>query len=175
LVRCIGRRIITKILCAIAGKNGKRKVFKEKYMDVGFLGQIGLGACLGIAASGSAAGAGIAGIAAIGAWKKCLMQNKPLPFVLVAFAGAPLTQTIYGFILMQTLFNTQNLNASQILGIGIFAGLGVGSSAVAQGSAGASACDAYAETGQGFGNYMLILGLCETVALFVMVFSMLMS
>ncbi|MDR2343118.1 MAG: V-type ATP synthase subunit K, partial [Spirochaetaceae bacterium] len=44
-----------------------------------------------------------------------------------------------------------------------------------QGSAGAAACDAYAETNQGFGNYMLILGLCETVALFVMVFSMLMA
>ncbi|MDR2795248.1 MAG: V-type ATP synthase subunit K [Spirochaetaceae bacterium] len=144
-------------------------------MEAGLLGQIGLGACLGIAAIGSATGAGIAGMAAIGAWKKCLMQNKPLPFVLVAFAGAPLTQTIYGFILMQTLFNTQNLNVAQVLGIGIFAGLGMGVSAIAQGSAGAAACDAYAETGQGFGNYMLILGLCETVALFVMVFSMLMA
>jgi V/A-type H+-transporting ATPase subunit K len=154
---------------------GKRKIFKEKYMEAGLLGQIGLGACLGIAAIGSATGAGIAGMAAIGAWKKCLMQNKPLPFVLVAFAGAPLTQTIYGFILMQTLFNTQNLNVAQVLGIGIFAGLGMGVSAIAQGSAGAAACDAYAETGQGFGNYMLILGLCETVALFVMVFSMLMA
>jgi V/A-type H+-transporting ATPase subunit K len=144
-------------------------------MDAGFLGQISLGACLGIAAIGSAVGAWMAGMAAIGAWKKCLMQNKPLPFVLVAFAGAPLTQTIYGFILMQTLFNTQNLNVSQVLGIGIFGGLGMAISAIAQGSAGAAACDAYAETGQGFGNYMLILGLCETVALFVMVFSMLVA
>ena len=144
-------------------------------MDSGFFGQIGIGACLGIAAIGSATGAGIAGRAAISAWKKCLMQNKPLPFVLVAFAGAPLTQTIYGFILMQTLFNTQILNVSQVLGIGIFGGLGMAASAIAQGSAGAAACDAYAETGQGFGNYMLILGLCETVALFVMVFSMLIA
>jgi V/A-type H+-transporting ATPase subunit K len=154
---------------------GKRKIFKEKYMDAGLLGQIGLGACLGIAAIGSATGAGMAGMAAIGAWKKCLMQNKPLPFVLVAFAGAPLTQTIYGFILMQTLFNTQVLNVSQIFGIAVFSGLGMAASAIAQGSAGAAACDAYAETGQGFGNYMLILGLCETVALFVMVFSMLIA
>ncbi|MDR2097840.1 MAG: V-type ATP synthase subunit K [Spirochaetaceae bacterium] len=144
-------------------------------MDAGLLGQISLGACLGIAATGSAVGAGIAGMAAIGAWKKCLVQNKPLPFILVAFAGAPLTQTIYGFILMQTLFNTQILNAAQVLGIGVFAGFAIAASAVAQGSAGAAACDAYAETGQGFGNYMLILGLCETVALFAMVFSMLMA
>ena len=144
-------------------------------MDAGFLGQIGIGACLGIAAIGSATGAGIAGRAAISAWKRRLMQNKPLPFVLVAFAGAPLTQTIYGFILMQTLFNTQNLNVSQVLGLGLFSGIGMGVSAMAQGAAAGAACDAYTETGQGFGNYMLILGLCETVALFAMVFSMLMA
>jgi V/A-type H+-transporting ATPase subunit K len=144
-------------------------------MEAGLLGQVGLGACLGFAAIGSAVGAGIAGMAAIGAWKKCLMQNKPVPFILVAFAGAPLTQTIYGFILMQTLFNTQALNAAELLGIGVFSGLGIAVSAVAQGAAAAAACDAYAETGQGFGNYMLILGLCETVALFVMVFSMLVA
>jgi V/A-type H+-transporting ATPase subunit K len=143
-------------------------------MEAGLLGQIGLGACLGLAAIGSAAGAGIAGMAAIGAWKKCLLQNKPLPFILVAFAGAPLTQTIYGFILMQSLFNT-TLNVAQVFGMGVFSGVAIAASAIAQGSAGAAACDAYAETGQGFGNYMLILGLCETVALFVMVFSMLMA
>ncbi|MDR0684337.1 MAG: V-type ATP synthase subunit K, partial [Spirochaetaceae bacterium] len=126
-------------------------------MDSGFFGQIGIGACLGIAGIGSATGAGIAGRAAISAWKKCLMQHKPLPFVLVAFAGAPLTQTIYGFILMQTLFNTQNLNVSQVLGFGLFSGIGMGISAMAQGAAAGAACDAYTETGQGFGNYMLIL------------------
>jgi V/A-type H+-transporting ATPase subunit K len=153
----------------------KRKTHKEKYMDAGFLGQIGLGACLGLAAIGSAVGAGMAGLAAIGSWKKCLMQNKPLPFILVAFAGAPLTQTIYGFILMQSLFGTQTLNVAQILGIGVFSGAAMAASAIAQGAAGAAACDAYAETGQGFGNYMLVLGLCETVALFVMVFSMLIA
>ncbi|MDR1148570.1 MAG: V-type ATP synthase subunit K [Spirochaetaceae bacterium] len=144
-------------------------------MEAGLLGQIGLGACLGLASIGSAIGAWMAGMAAIGAWKKCLMQNKPPPFILVAFAGAPLTQTIYGFILMQSLFNTTRLNVAEIFGIGVFSGLAFVASAVAQGSVGAAACDAYAETGQGFGNYMLILGLCETVALFVMVFSMLMA
>jgi V/A-type H+-transporting ATPase subunit K len=142
-------------------------------MEAGLLGQIGLGACLGFSAIGSAIGAYMAGMAAIGAWKKCIIQNRPVPFILVAFAGAPLTQTIYGFILMQTLFNTQILNVAQVLGISVFSGVAIGASAIAQGSCAAAACDAYGETGQGFGNYMLILGLCETVALFVMVFSML--
>ena len=144
-------------------------------MDAGLIGEIGLGACLGLAAVGSAMGARVGGMAAIGAWKKCFIQNKPVPFILVAFAGAPLTQTIYGFILMNVLRGTQNLNAYQLLGVGVFAGLAMGASAYAQGSCSASASDAYAETEQGFGNYMLIIGLCETVALFVMVFAMLIA
>jgi V/A-type H+-transporting ATPase subunit K len=114
-------------------------------------------------------------MAAIGAWKKCFLQNKPVPFILVAFAGAPLTQTIYGFILMNVLAATERLNGFQLLGVGLFAGIAIGASAFAQGCCSASASDAYAETEQGFGNYMLIIGLCETVALFVMVFAMLIA
>ena len=38
--------------------------------------------------------------------------------------------------------------------------------------AGAAGADALAETGQGFGNYLMTLGVVETVALFVLVFSM---
>jgi V/A-type H+-transporting ATPase subunit K len=149
--------------------------FKENNMDAGLVGQIGIGACLGLAAVGSAAGAGVAGMSAIGAWKKCFVQNKPVPFILVAFAGAPLTQTIYGFILMQTLNTSTTLTGFQLLGIGLFAGVAMGASALAQGNCSAAASDAYGETGQGFGNYMLVIGLCETVALFVMVFSMLIA
>ncbi|MDR3259245.1 MAG: hypothetical protein LBT51_06470 [Fusobacteriaceae bacterium] len=143
-------------------------------MEAGILGQIGIGACLGLAAVGSAAGACVAGLSAIGAWKKCFVQNKPAPFILVAFAGAPLTQTIYGFILMQTL-NGSSMEGFKLLGLGIFAGLGLGASAYAQGQCSAAASDAYGETGQGFSNYMLVVGLCETVALFTMVFSMLIA
>ena len=144
-------------------------------MDVGIVGQIGIGACLGLSAFGSALGVRAAGMAAIGAWKKCFIQNKPVPFILVAFVGAPLTQTIYGYILMGVLKDTQLLSGFQLLGIGLFAGLSMGASAYAQGSCSASASDAYAETEQGFGNYMLVIGLCETIALFVMVFAMLIA
>ncbi|MDR0487160.1 MAG: V-type ATP synthase subunit K [Treponema sp.] len=144
-------------------------------MDTGIVGEIGIGACLGLAAVGSAMGARYAGMAAIGAWKKCFIQNKPVPFILVAFAGAPLTQTIYGFILMNVLRNSVLLNGFQLFGVGLFAGIAMGASAWAQGSCAASASDAYGETEQGFGNYMLIIGLCETIALFVMVFAMLIA
>ena len=57
-------------------------------------------ACLGLAGAGSAFGTGFAAAAAVGAWKKCYAANKPAPFLLLSFVGAPITQTLYGMILM---------------------------------------------------------------------------
>jgi V/A-type H+-transporting ATPase subunit K len=133
-----------------------------------------LNASLILAALGSAFGTGVAGIAAIGAWKKAFSQNKAAPFILVAFVGAPLSQTIYGMILRNAI-QSANLPPQtfylQIL-VGGFAGIIMGLSAFIQGKAGAKAADALAETGKGFGNYIMVLGVIETVALFVMVFAM---
>lgn len=134
-------------------------------------GLIGLAAALGFAAIGSAIGAGSAGMAAVGGWKKCFAQNKPAPFMLVAFVGAPLTQTIYGFILMNSIADSE-ASALVKLSVGVFGGIAMGFSAMFQGKAGASASDALAETGKGFTNYIMVVGLIETVALFVMVFLM---
>ena len=132
---------------------------------------IGIGATMALSAVGSGIGAGVAGMAAIGAWKKCFAQNKPAPFMLVAFVGAPLTQTVYGFILMNALKAAiGKMDPGLILGIGIFGGTAMGVSAWYQGKAGACAADAFAETGKGFGNYIMVIGLIETVALFIMVF-----
>ncbi len=136
------------------------------------LGDMGLS--LSLAAVGSALGTGAAGMAAIGAWKKAFMQNKMAPFILIAFVGAPLSQTIYGMILRNAII-TANLDPStygfQII-LGAAAGIAMGMSAWMQGRAGANAADALAETGKGFGNYIMVLGVIETVALFVMVFVM---
>ncbi|MBE6758320.1 MAG: V-type ATP synthase subunit K [Ruminococcaceae bacterium] len=126
---------------------------------------------MGIAAIGSAIGIGIAGQAAIGAWKKCYLGNKAAPFILTVFAGAPLTQTIYGFLLMQQM-KTANADPAFMLGIGIMSGIVMAFSAVVQGKAGAAGADALAETGKGFSQYITVVGLCETVALFALVFSM---
>ncbi|MFO7780530.1 MAG: V-type ATP synthase subunit K [Spirochaetia bacterium] len=135
-------------------------------------GLIGVGAALALAASGSALGTGTAGMSAVGAWKKCFVQNRQAPFLLVAFVGAPLTQTIYGFILMNALWAAAQAGqaGALILGAGVFGGIGMGFSAWFQGKAGAVASDALAETGQGFGQFIMVLGIVETVALFVMVF-----
>ena len=134
-------------------------------------GMLGAAVVLGLAAIGSSIGLGIAGQATIGAWKRCYLNNKPAPYLLVAFAGAPLTQTIYGFLLMNVMKNSSK-DPWFLLGLGIASGVAIGMSAVAQGKASASGSDAFGETGKGFTQYITIVGLCETVALFVMVFAM---
>ena len=147
-------------------------------------------ACLGLSAAGSAFGTGFAASAAVGAWKKCYAANKPAPFLLLSFVGAPITQTLYGMILMFIMLGKVEFieNAEGVLtGIkplvatgaglpvlvaGIFAGLAIGLSALFQGRAAAAACDAQAETNQGFTNYLAALGIVETVAIFAMVFAL---
>ncbi len=137
------------------------------------IGMIGPAAALGLAAVGSALGAGIASQAAVGGWKKCFANNKPAPFMLVAFSGAPLTQTIYGFLLMLFISGSDK-DPLMLMAAGIFGGLAMGMSALYQGKVAARAADALAETGKGTANYFMVLGIVETVALFVMVFLLLM-
>ncbi len=140
------------------------------------LGQMGGVAAIAMAAVGSALGTGAAGMAAVGAWKKCFAQDKPAPFMLAAFVGAPLTQTIYGLILMLQINEAARADATAfpfLIGAGLLGGLAMGASAMMQGRAAAGASDAFAETGKGFVNYLIALGIIETVALFVMVFLLL--
>ena len=130
-------------------------------------------ACLGLSAAGSAFGTGFAASSAVGAGKTCYAANKPAPFLLLGLVGAPITQTLYGMILMFIMLGKASVaNAGvPLLVLGIFAGLGIGLSALFQGRAAAAACDAQAETGQGLTNYFGALGIVETVAIFTMVFT----
>ena len=130
-------------------------------------------ACLSLSAVGSAVGTGLAAAAAVGSWKKCYAANKPAPFTLLTFVGLPLSQTLYGMILMFVMNGKAGLTGAglPLLILGIFAGLGIGLSAMFQGRAAAAACDAQAETGQGLANYVVALGVVETVAIFTMVFT----
>jgi V/A-type H+-transporting ATPase subunit K len=137
--------------------------------------KLGGAAALGFAAIGSALGTGTAGMAGIGAWKKCYAQNKPAPFILLVFIGAPLSQTIYGLLLLlsfnkMALLETAGVMWPAVIGAGIIGGIAMGVSAWYQGKVGAAGSDALGETGQGFGNYLTTLGIVETVALFVMIF-----
>lgn len=129
-------------------------------------------AAFSLAAIGSALGTGTAAMAGIGAWKKCYLQGKAAPFILLVFIGAPLSQTIYG-LLMLINFNKMAANPEAaalwpaIIGAGVFGGIAVGVSAWYQGKTSASANDAIAETGQGLTNCIISIGIVETVALFV--------
>ena len=86
---------------------------------------IGMACALGLSAMGSAFGSGFAAQASVGAWKKCYANGKPAPFIMVAFSGAPLTQTIYGFLLMNFIRSAVEggCDAALAMFTGIFAGL----------------------------------------------------
>jgi len=134
------------------------------------LGRIGSAMAVSLAAAGSALGTGAAGMAAVGAWKKCYAQSKAAPFLLAVFVGAPITQTFYGLLAMFKLNDAATTGQwPGLIGWGI-SGLAMGMSAWMQGKAGAAASDALAETGQGFANYLIVLGVIESVALFMMIF-----
>ena len=143
-------------------------------MDPKVIGLIGAGCVMGISAFGAAWGMGICGAATIGAWKRCYKANKPAPMTLLAFVGFPLTEVFYGYILMRQFMgvNVTANNAGLILGMGIGSGLAIALVGLAEGWVGAAAADSLTDTGKGFANYVAVLGICETVALFVMVLSM---
>ena len=136
---------------------------------------VGMAAALGLSASGSAFGAGFAGMASVGAWKKCYASGKPAPFIMIAFSGAPLTETIYGFLLMNFIKSAMagGGDPGLALGVGIFGGLAIGLSGLFQGKCAAAAADALGATGKGTANYFIVVGIVETVALFTLVFSLL--
>lgn len=141
-------------------------------MDGGFIAQLkdlGYMSAFGLSAIGSCLGIAAAGQAAVGAWKKCFLQNKAAPFILAVFVGAPLSQTIYGMILMNDVIAAMS-KVGNLWMVGIFGGTAIGLSAWIQGKIGAAASDAMGETGKGFGNYLVALGIIETVALFMMGF-----
>ena len=137
-------------------------------MSLQFIGQA---AALCLAAVGSALGAGASAMSAAGAWKKALLANKQPSMLLVVFTAFPLSQTIYGYLLMNSLVSGGADPAKQFA-MGVFGGLAIGMSAFFHGRAAAGACDAQSETGKGTANYILALGIIETVAILVLVFLM---
>ena len=143
-------------------------------MEVGLLGWLGIGGVFGLSCIGAAIGMACNGPAVIGAWKKCYLQNKPAPFIILVFAGTTLTNIIYGFILL-TVFMASNLSDPELFALGIGAGLCIGAVAITQAMCSAAGAEAYVETGKGFGNYLMVVGIAETVSLFSVVFTIMLS
>ena len=146
-----------------------------------FLGQLGLALPLGMGALGSALGIGAAGRAAAGAWAKEAKAGKALNFSYIILTGMPLSQTIYGFILMlvglsELVYKPEVLaaNAGALLTIGLAGGLAELFSAWMQGVIGAAGCRALSEgEGKGLVFIIIAMGIVETVGLFGFVFLLL--
>lgn len=139
-----------------------------------FLGQMGAALAVGMAAVGSSLGAGSAGMSAAGAWAKDAKAGKPLRFVYVVLVSAPITQTVYGFIVMSQMIGKigkVGASAGMLLAIGIATGLGEMLSAWMQGRIGAAGCRMLSEAeGKGFAFILIALGIAETVGIFTLVF-----
>ena len=146
-----------------------------------FFGQLGMALSLGLGALGSALGIGAAARAAAGAWAKEAKAGKNLNFSYIILTGMPLSQTIYGFILMLSMSKivlekpeVLAANAGVLLTIGIAGGLAELFSAWMQGLIGAAGIRALSESeGKGLVFIIIAMGIVETVGLFGFVFLLL--
>ena len=147
-----------------------------------FAGQMSMGLVLIGATMGSALGIGAAAQAAAGAWAKEAKAGKPLNFAYIILTGMPLSQTIYGFILMlvglSPLVTGENaitsVHPGTLLGIGIAGGIAELTSAWIQGIIGAAGCRSISEgEGKGLVFIIICMGIVETVGLFGFVFLLL--
>ena len=151
-------------------------------MDMTWLGQIGFALPLGLGAIGSALGIGAAGSAAAGAWAKEAREGKQMNFLYIALTGMPLSQTIYGFVLMLALLKSNvydaafmSQNAGAIFSVGLACGLGELFSAWMQGVIGAAGVRSMSEAdGKPFTFTIIAMGIAETVGLFSCFFMFLM-
>ena len=139
-----------------------------------FMGQLGLGLTLGLAATGSALGIGAAARAAAGAWAKEGKAGKRLDFKYIILIGMPLSQTFYAFLLLfvglqakMLDLNLLSKHAGALFSIGIGCGMGELFSAWIQGLIGAAAVRCMSESeGKGLAFLIIAMGIVETVGLF---------
>ena len=139
-----------------------------------WLGQLGYALPLAMGAVGSSLGIGRAGMAAAGAWAKEAREGRPLTFLYIALVGMPLSQTIYGLVIMIALLSGRvfdveyaSANAGALFSVGLAVGLGQLFSAWMQGSIGAAGIRAMSE-GQNrpFVFCIIAMGIAETAGLF---------
>ena len=135
-----------------------------------FIRWLGIGGCFGLSATGASIGMFANGPAVIGAWKKCYIQNKPAPFIIIVFAGTCLSNIIYGFILLM-LLPTANINPYLMLSLGLGSGASIGAVAVTQAMCSAAAAEAFVETGKGYGLYLMVVGIAESISIFAVAFT----
>jgi V/A-type H+/Na+-transporting ATPase subunit K len=142
-----------------------------------FFGQIGDVLALGLAAAGSAIGIGLAGQAAVGAWAKEARAGRNLSFTYIILLGMPVSQTLYGMIVMNNMRSVLDsealtiMHSGMLLGIGLATGIAELFSAWMQGMIGAAGIRALSEgQGKGLAFVIIAMGIAETIGIFAMVF-----
>jgi V/A-type H+-transporting ATPase subunit K len=140
--------------------------------DPSALQQIGPILSLGLSAIGSSVGCYIAGAASHAAMTKTEEGHGKF----IGMAAAPSSQTIYGFILM--LLMNQKILAGSIspvaaIFVGLFAGLAIMASAIFQGKVAATGIQASLKQPALYGKCFAAVGILESFALFVFVFTLL--
>ncbi|MBI3038365.1 V-type ATP synthase subunit K [bacterium] len=137
-------------------------------------GKFAGGLVLGLGGIGSCMGVVTAATAAAGAWANEGKAGKTLAFQYIIMVAAPISQTLYAFLIMLQMkgIAISAENAVLLLGVGLFGGLIELFSAWYQGCIGASGIRCLNENGgKGFGLLLMALGIIETVGIFGMVFS----
>ncbi len=139
------------------------------------IGKLSSGLVLGMGALGSALGIVAAGTAAAGAWANEGKAGKNLSFTYVLCIAAPISQTLYAMILMNSMLGKAPTPANTFLLLGVAIGCGMAElfSAWYQGVIGAAGVRCLNENGgKGFGMILIALGIIETVGIFGMVFGL---
>ncbi|MCL2093489.1 MAG: V-type ATP synthase subunit K [Treponema sp.] len=144
-------------------------------MESRTLVELGLTLCFGLSSLGAVIGVTVNAPAVIGAWKKSALNNRPAPFIMVIFAATCMTNIIYGYIAMDAMANSVIMSDNFIFFMSLTAGICIGMNSYIQAMICANAADAFGETGRNFGNYMMVVGVVETFALFIMVFVILIA
>jgi V/A-type H+-transporting ATPase subunit K len=129
-------------------------------------------------AIGSALGISAAGQAAAGAWAREGKEGKQPSFTYIIMVAAPLSQTIYGAMLMLIGLRSPvyaagaaAMNAGALVSIALAGGVAELASAWMQGRIGAGFIRALLDNeGQGLAFMIIALGIVETVGLFAFVF-----
>ncbi len=143
-----------------------------------FVGQLALALPLLMGAIGSALGISAAAQAAAGAWAREGKEGKQPSFTYIIMVAAPLSQTIYGAMIMLIGLRSPvyaagaaSMNAGALLSIALAGGAAELFSAWIQGKMGAGFVRALLENeGQGLAFMIIGLGIIETVGLFSFVF-----
>ena len=136
------------------------------------LGYAGCACAVGIPALGSAVGVGIAGAASHGVMAKVEEGHGKF----IGISAAPSSQTIYGIVLMFVMLGKVKAEAGLgLLGIGLFCGLGIMTSAIYQGKVAATAILGSSKKQEIFGKCFAAVGIVESFALFAMVFGLIIA